>query len=54
MHPSDLLLLQLEALAVADRLRRDGEHADADRVEDWAHSQDLLHQLAQRRPLTSS
>lgn len=45
MPDADVLLLQLEAVAIASRLRRVGECDHADLVEMWAHSQDLLDQL---------
>lgn len=41
----DVFALQLEALAIASRLRRFGEHDHADLVERWAHSADLVEQL---------
>ena len=43
-HP-DILALQLEALAVAARLRRHGDHDIADLIERWSDSADLIEQL---------
>ena len=43
--PTDIFLLQLEAFAIAARLRRHGEIDAADLVERWASSRELRDQL---------
>ncbi len=45
----DLFILRLEAIAVAARLRRVGDHAEADLVEQWANSRDLTEQAIETR-----
>lgn len=45
MNLADRLLLQFEVLAVASRLRRQGDPDLADLVEEWAASPDLIGQL---------
>lgn len=45
MPDPDVFLFQLEALAIASRLRRYDQHDHAELVEDWAHSADLIRQL---------